>query len=59
MSSEASGVPELLNTSFNLRGEPFVKTPSNELNTIKRSDDIETLYVDGFVDRKQEWRGTY
>jgi carbamoyltransferase len=48
---QATGVPVLLNTSFNLRGEPIVNTPANALNTFGQSD-IETLYVDGYVVRK-------
>ena len=48
---EATGVPVLLNTSFNLRGEPIVTTPANALNTFTKSD-IDTLYMDGFVVRK-------
>lgn len=48
---QATGVPVLLNTSFNLRGEPIVTTPANALNTFGNSD-IDTLYVDEFVVRK-------
>jgi carbamoyltransferase len=48
---QATGVPVLLNTSFNLRGEPIVTTPANALNTFSKSD-IDTLYVDNFVVRK-------
>jgi carbamoyltransferase len=48
---EATGVPVLLNTSFNLRGEPIVTTPTNALNTFGKSD-IDTLYMEGFVVRK-------
>ena len=48
---QATGVPVLLNTSFNLRGEPIVTTPSNALNTFGNSD-IDTLYVNDFVVRK-------
>lgn len=48
---EATGVPVLLNTSFNLRGEPIVNTPANALNTFHKSD-IDTLYLDGYVVRK-------
>jgi carbamoyltransferase len=48
---EATGVPVLLNTSFNLRGEPIVTTPANALNTFGKSD-IDTLYMDGFIVRK-------
>ena len=45
---QATGVPVLLNTSFNLRGEPIVTTPANALNTFGNSD-IDTLYMDNFV----------
>jgi carbamoyltransferase len=48
---EATGVPILLNTSFNLRGEPIVTTPTNALNTFGKSN-IDALYMNGFVVRK-------
>jgi carbamoyltransferase len=48
---EATGVPVLLNTSFNLRGEPIVNTPENALSTFGASD-IDVLYLDGVVVRK-------
>jgi carbamoyltransferase len=48
---QATGVPMLLNTSFNLRGEPIVNTPANALNTFAASD-IDTLYMDGHLVRK-------
>lgn len=35
---QATGVPVLLNTSFNLRGEPMVNTPANALATFAHSD---------------------
>lgn len=34
---EATGVPVLLNTSYNLRGEPIVNSPQDALNTFARS----------------------
>jgi carbamoyltransferase len=34
---EATGVPVLLNTSFNLRGEPIVNTPAEAISTFRRS----------------------
>jgi carbamoyltransferase len=34
----ATGVPVVLNTSFNLRGEPIVTTPRQAFNTFIRSD---------------------
>src|SRR4029077_17160576 len=33
---QATGVPVLLNTSFNLRGEPIVNTPHEALSTFSR-----------------------
>ncbi|MBM3144917.1 MAG: carbamoyltransferase [Chloroflexi bacterium] len=50
---QATGVPVLLNTSFNLRGEPIVTTPANALNTFGKSD-IDSLYMDGFAIWKDE-----
>jgi carbamoyltransferase len=34
---DVSGLPVLLNTSFNLRGEPIVTTPEDALSTFERS----------------------
>jgi carbamoyltransferase len=34
---QATGTPVLLNTSFNLRGEPIVNTPGEALSTFRRS----------------------
>ena len=36
--AEATGVPVLLNTSFNLKGEPIVNTPLDALSTFSRSE---------------------
>jgi carbamoyltransferase len=49
--AEETTVPVLLNTSFNLRGEPIVTTPQNALNTFAKSE-IDTLFMEGFVVRK-------
>jgi carbamoyltransferase len=35
---EATGVPVVLNTSFNLRGEPIVTTPEDAYSTFRRSE---------------------
>ncbi len=35
---EATGVPVVLNTSFNLKGEPIVTTPANAMSTFQRSE---------------------
>jgi carbamoyltransferase len=48
---EETGVPVLLNTSFNLRGEPIVNTPENALQTFSKSG-IDTLYAENYVVRK-------
>jgi carbamoyltransferase len=48
---EATGVPVLLNTSFNLRGEPLVATPANAINTFMASG-IDLLVLERFLVRK-------
>jgi carbamoyltransferase len=50
---QATGVPVLLNTSFNLRGEPIVNTPQNAFNTFVGSD-IDVLVLGNFVLRKRD-----
>ena len=45
---EASGVPVLLNTSFNLRGEPIVNTPDEAVSTFSRSG-LDLLVMDRFI----------
>ncbi|MCC6174679.1 MAG: carbamoyltransferase [Chloroflexi bacterium] len=48
---EATGVPVIMNTSFNLRGEPIVTTPDNALNTFFNSG-LDTLVLGDFIVRK-------
>lgn len=48
---QATGVPVLLNTSFNLRAEPIVTTPADALRTF-RSSDIDLLVMDNYIVRK-------
>jgi carbamoyltransferase len=48
---ELTGVPVILNTSFNLRGEPIVTTPQNALNTFFKSG-LDILVLDDFIIRK-------
>ena len=48
---QATGIPVVLNTSFNLRGEPIVTTPENALNTFFKSG-LDLLVLDDFVVRK-------
>jgi carbamoyltransferase len=45
---QASGVPAVLNTSFNLKGEPIVNTPANALNTFSKSE-MDTLVLGNFI----------
>ena len=49
---EATGVPVLLNTSFNVRGEPIVNSPENALNTFSNSG-IDSLVMDNFILAKE------
>jgi carbamoyltransferase len=50
---EATGVPVILNTSFNLRGEPIVTTPDNALNTFFASE-MDTLVLANHIVHKSE-----
>lgn len=47
----ATAVPVLLNTSFNLRGEPMVNTPQEALNTFSYSD-LDKLVIGNFLVQK-------
>jgi carbamoyltransferase len=48
---DATGVPIVLNTSFNLRGEPIVNTPAEAFSTFNRSE-MDVLVLDRFVIEK-------
>lgn len=48
---QITGVPVVLNTSFNLRGEPIVNTPGNALNTFMNSD-IDLLVIESLLVKK-------
>ena len=48
---ERTGVPVLLNTSFNLRGEPIVDSPADAFKTFSNSG-IDTLMLDHFLIQK-------
>ena len=50
---EATGVPVVLNTSFNLRGEPIVTTPLEAFNTFNNSH-IDLLVMENILVRKPE-----
>ena len=49
---EATGVPVLLNTSFNVRGQPIVNTPENAINTFVNSG-IDTLFLGNYLLEKE------
>jgi carbamoyltransferase len=48
---KATGVPVILNTSFNLKGEPIVNTPAEALSTFSRSG-LDVLVLDRFIVEK-------
>jgi carbamoyltransferase len=48
---EATGVPIILNTSFNLRGEPIVNTPREAFTTFSRSE-MDVLVLDNYLIEK-------
>jgi carbamoyltransferase len=43
-----TGVPVVLNTSFNLRGEPIVTTPANAFSTFSKSE-MDSLVLGNFI----------
>ena len=48
---QATGVPVLLNTSFNLRSDPIVRTPGDACETFRNSN-IDMLVMGDYVVRK-------
>ena len=48
---QATGVPVVLNTSFNLRGEPIVTTPANAFNTFSKSE-MDSVVLGNFLVEK-------
>jgi carbamoyltransferase len=50
---EATGIPVVLNTSFNLKGEPIVCSPEDALSTFFRSG-LEVLVIDRFIVEKPD-----
>lgn len=51
--NKKTGVPVLLNTSFNRRGEPIVETPQDALTTFLWSD-LDILVLGNFIIRKKD-----
>lgn len=50
---QEAGVPALLNTSFNLKGEPIVTTPENAFNTYMKSS-MDMLVLENYLLKKAE-----
>src|SRR5271166_3752735 len=50
---ESTGVPIVLNTSFNLKGEPIVNTPANAFSTFSKSG-MDSLILENFILDKSE-----
>lgn len=48
---QATGVPVVLNTSFNLKGEPIVNTPFDAFNTFSKSE-MDSLVLENFMVEK-------
>jgi carbamoyltransferase len=48
---QATGVPVVMNTSFNLKGEPIVNTPENAYNTFSKSE-MDALVLENFIIEK-------
>jgi len=48
---QATGVPVVLNTSFNLKGEPIVNTPQESFLTFSRSG-MDTLVLGNYIIEK-------
>lgn len=46
--ADRTGVPVLLNTSFNLRGQPIVRTPATAVDTLLRGR-LDRLVIGGYV----------
>ena len=50
---QKTGVYVLLNTSFNLKGEPIVNSPKDALNTFKTSG-LDILALERYIIRKED-----
>jgi predicted NodU family carbamoyl transferase len=49
---EATGVPAVLNTSLNTKGEPINETPLHSLDTLLKSD-LDALLIDDYLFTKE------
>ncbi len=51
--AQATGMPAVMNTSFNLKGEPVVNTPANAFSTYSKSE-MDMLVMGNFIVEKQQ-----
>jgi carbamoyltransferase len=51
----ATGVPVVLNTSFNLKGEPIVNTPADAFSTFRNSE-MDALLLENFLIEKSSFQ---
>jgi len=54
---EETGVPILINTSFNVMGEPIVETPTDALWCMLSTDISACAFGDVFVEKDPAWPG--
>jgi carbamoyltransferase len=52
--SKKTGIPSIINTSFNVRGEPIVCTPEDAIQCFLKTD-IDYLVMDSFLVKKRRW----
>lgn len=45
---DLAGCPVLINTSFNLAGEPIVETPDDAIDTFVRAEQLDALFLQGY-----------
>ena len=50
---DKTGVPIILNTSFNLKGEPIVNTPENAFSTFMNSG-MDLLVLNNYLIKKED-----
>jgi len=53
---QATGVPVVLNTSFNLKGEPIVNTPADAFHSFSHSD-MDCLIMENCMVEKASLKG--
>ncbi len=53
MVGDATGTPVVLNTSFNLKGEPIVNTPAEAYNSFSKSG-MDALVLGNYLVEKKD-----